>query len=99
MFRTAVTTVAAANAVTRMTFVGSSAPEWLDAFAQRLGVETPSPDERVAILALAGVAAHASDRTAAPVACWLAAKAGVSADAAREIAAQVGAPGDSDPSD
>lgn len=80
-----------------MSFVSTTAPEWLAAFAKRLGVDAPSADECAAILALAGVAAHASDRTAAPVACWIAAKAGVSAEAARDIAHRVGAPGDAEP--
>jgi hypothetical protein len=46
------------------------------------------------LLALAGVAAHASERTAAPVSCWLAASAGKSAaealSAARQVAASFG---------
>jgi hypothetical protein len=51
--------------------------EWIAAFAADLGVD--APDEAVvdALLELAGVAAHASERTAAPVACWLAAVAGL----------------------
>ena len=39
--------------------------------------------------ALAGVAAHASQRQAAPVACWLAARAGVEPARAHEIATGV----------
>ena len=50
--------------------------EWIDAFAAALGVRAPADAEVEAILALAGEAAHASQRTAAPVACWLAAAAG-----------------------
>ena len=50
--------------------------EWIDAFAALLGTAAPGDDEVEAILTLAGVAAHASQRTAAPVACWLAAAAG-----------------------
>lgn len=50
--------------------------EWIDAFAAALGAPAPGDDELQAILALAGEAAHASQRTAAPVACWLAAAAG-----------------------
>ena len=64
--------------------------EWIATFAARLGIDAPSDDERDAILALAGVAAHASDRTAAPVACWLAAKAGVAPKGARALALQIG---------
>jgi hypothetical protein len=50
--------------------------EWIAAFAAALGVPAPGDEDIERILALAGVAAHASARTAAPVACWLAAAAG-----------------------
>ncbi len=70
-----------------------NAREWLSAYAQRLGVEAPSTDEVKAVLDLAGEAAHASERVAAPVACWLAAKAGLSLDEAMERARHVGADG------
>jgi hypothetical protein len=40
-----------------------------------LGVTSPSDDEVEQLLSLAAVAAHASDRTAAPVTCWIAAQA------------------------
>jgi hypothetical protein len=53
--------------------------EWVEAFAAALGVPAPSEQEREALLALAGVAAHASERTAAPLSCWLTARAGVPA--------------------
>ena len=46
----------------------------------------PSAEEIDAILALAGVAAHASERIAAPVACWMAAGADVSLADARRLA-------------
>lgn len=52
--------------------------EWIAAFAVRLGVAAPTEDEFNTLLSLAGVAAHSSERIAAPVACWLAAKAGMS---------------------
>lgn len=51
--------------------------EWIAAFAADLGVESPDEATVEALLELAGVAAHASERTAAPVACWLAALAGL----------------------
>ena len=71
-----------------MTTDGSrpTGPEWIEAFAAKLGVQPPSTAEFDELLALAGVAAHASERIAAPVACWLAATAGVAPDAARAIA-------------
>jgi hypothetical protein len=52
------------------------ASTWTGQFATALGVEAPSEEQVAALLALASVAAHASERTAAPIACWLAAKAG-----------------------
>jgi hypothetical protein len=51
--------------------------EWLAAFAAAAGVAAPAADEVEALLALAGLAAHASERTAAPVTCWIAARAGL----------------------
>jgi hypothetical protein len=63
-----------------------TASEWLAAYAERLGVPPPSAEDVDAVLALAGVAAHASERIAAPVACWLTAQAGVAPDEAMELA-------------
>jgi hypothetical protein len=67
-----------------------NAKEWLDAYAARLGVDPPTPQDFTAILDLAAEAAHASERVAAPVACWLSARAGLSLEEsialAREIA-------------
>lgn len=63
--------------------------EWIEAFAASLGVEPPSGEEFTALLALAGVAAHASKRTAAPVACWLVARAGLDVRAALAVAEQI----------
>jgi hypothetical protein len=67
--------------------------EWTDAFAAALGV--PAPDERQVqtLLELAGEAAHASQRTAAPVACWLAAVSGRSPEDALAVARSVAAEG------
>ena len=69
--------------------MSTKASQWLAAFAQSLGVEAPNPSECDEILALAGVAAHASERTAAPVACWLAAKIGLSPREALELAEHI----------
>ncbi|MFN8108844.1 MAG: DUF6457 domain-containing protein [Thermoleophilia bacterium] len=60
--------------------------EWIALYAGRIGVEAPSEDEVTALLELAGVAAHASQRTAAPIACWLAARAGRTPAEALELA-------------
>jgi hypothetical protein len=66
-----------------------NAPDWLAAYADVLGVPAPTADELEAVLALAGEAAHASERIAAPVACWLAARAGVELDEAIRLAREV----------
>jgi hypothetical protein len=68
--------------------------EWIDGFAAALGAASPGDDEVARILELAGVAAHASQRTAAPVACWMAAAAGLTPaqalPAARGVAGREG---------
>ena len=53
---------------------------WTSKFAAALGTETPSEAEVAALLSPASVAANASERVAAPVACWLVAKSGRAAD-------------------
>ena len=67
-----------------------NAREWIDAYAERLGTASPSAEEFSALLALAGEAAHSSERVAAPVACWVAARAGVPPDDALGLARQMG---------
>jgi uncharacterized protein DUF6457 len=63
-----------------------NAKEWIAAYAEQLGVEPPTAKELKAILDLAAEAAHASERIAAPVACWLSAKAGRSLDESLALA-------------
>jgi Domain of unknown function (DUF6457) len=63
-----------------------NAKEWIAAYADRLGVEPPTAAEFKAILDLAAEAAHESERIAAPVACWLSAKAGRSLDESLALA-------------
>ena len=63
-----------------------NAREWIDAYAERLGTEAPTADEFSAILDLAAEAAHASERVAAPVACWLSARAGTSLEESTALA-------------
>jgi hypothetical protein len=55
-----------------------NAKEWFAGFAAELGVAPPTGDEVRDLLQLAGEAAHASERIAAPITCWLIARAGVS---------------------
>jgi hypothetical protein len=66
-----------------------TAEEWIAAFAAELGRPAPTQEEIDALLRLASVAAHASERRAAPIACWIAAAAGVQPDAARAVAERI----------
>lgn len=66
-----------------------NATKWLAAYAGQLGVEPPTPDEFEAILDLAAEAAHASERIAAPVACWLSAKSGRSVEESLVLACKI----------
>jgi hypothetical protein len=67
------------------------AGDWIATFAEKLGTDPPTEEEFEALLALAGVAAHASERIAAPVACWVSARAGVPPAEALEVAREVAA--------
>jgi uncharacterized protein DUF6457 len=69
-----------------------SAREWIEAYAQRLGTEPPTSKEWSALLELAAVAAHTSERVAAPVSCWVAARANVSPQAALQAAREISPP-------
>ncbi|HVF76444.1 MAG TPA: DUF6457 domain-containing protein [Acidimicrobiales bacterium] len=63
--------------------------EFVAAYAEALGTDAPTAHEVEQLLALAGVAAHASERTAAPVTCWLAARAGKGVDDALAVAQSI----------
>jgi Domain of unknown function (DUF6457) len=65
---------------------------WIARFAELLGVEAPSAALIDELLALAGDAAHGSERIAAPIACFLVGRAGIDTEAARRVAATVSAP-------
>ncbi len=69
-----------------------TAEAWLDAFAARLGVPAPTEEERTALLRLASTAAHDSERRAAPIACWLAARAGLTPEDAHAAALDLAGP-------
>lgn len=60
--------------------------EWLDEFADHLGVERPEAHEIEILLDLAGIAAHSSERIAAPIACWLIGRAGLDPEDALNLA-------------
>jgi hypothetical protein len=66
-----------------------NAKEWIAAYAEHLGTEPPTADELKAVLDLAAEAAHDSERIAAPVACWLSAKAGRSLEESLALAQEV----------
>jgi hypothetical protein len=57
--------------------MAQNAQQWLTAYAAEIGTEPPTDEQMDLLLELAGVAARASERTAAPVTCWLTARAGI----------------------
>lgn len=59
-----------------------TADEWIAAFAAEIGAPPPTATEIETLLALAARAAHSSERTAAPLACWLAGRAGLTPETA-----------------
>jgi Domain of unknown function (DUF6457) len=67
-----------------------TAREWIDRFAAELGADPPGDDEFDAILELAAVAAHDSERIAAPVACWIGGASGRSPTELQRIAEGIG---------
>jgi hypothetical protein len=60
--------------------------EWLSRFAAELDVAAPTDEDIELLLDLAGTAAHASERTAAPLTCWLVGRAGRDPASARAAA-------------
>ncbi len=67
-----------------------TAQEWIEKFAAAVGADRPTDDEFNAMLDLAGVAAHASERVAAPVACWIGGASGRSLEELQRIAEGIG---------
>lgn len=66
-----------------------TAQEWIAAFADEIGVAAPTEAEVDEILRLAAIAAHASERIAAPIACYLAGTSGRPLGQARRVAEAV----------
>ena len=62
-----------------------SAREWIAAFAAAIDIDPPSDETVATLLELAGAAAHASERIAAPIACYLVGVAGADPGAALTI--------------
>jgi hypothetical protein len=69
-----------------------TAQEFLEAFAAQVGVPAPSAEEFETLLEVASIAAHGSERLAAPLACWLGGASGMPAAellaAAKRVAAR-----------
>lgn len=63
--------------------------EWIHRLAIELGVTEPTEQEIEALLELAGTAARASQRTAAPISCWLIGRSGLDPETARLTAARL----------
>lgn len=66
-----------------------NAVDWITEFADLLEIEPPDIETFEGLLDLAAVAAHASERIAAPIACYLVGVAGVGAEEAMEMAHRV----------
>lgn len=67
------------------------AQEWLTAFAARLGLDALPQEDIDALLDLASVAAHTSERLAAPLTCYLVGRSGISPTEAKAIADEIAA--------
>lgn len=63
-----------------------SADEWIEAFARAASASAPSETETGKLLKLAAVAAHSSERIAAPLACWIAGRKDLDLDEAIVLA-------------
>jgi uncharacterized protein DUF6457 len=67
-----------------------TANEFLQAFAAEVGTAAPNAEDADALLELATIAAHASERLAAPLTCWIGGASGLTSSellaAARRIA-------------
>jgi hypothetical protein len=67
-----------------------NAQEWIEAFAAELGAEPPDESTFAELLELAATAAHASERVAAPIACYLVGLTGRPVAEAARAAERVG---------
>jgi hypothetical protein len=71
-----------------------TADEWIAAFAAELGTEAPSEKAISELLELAATAAHSSERTAAPIACYMAGRDARTIRELMEIAEGLGETGE-----
>jgi len=67
-----------------------TAQEWIEAFAAEIGIDAPDKETTTQLLDLAATAAHASERIAAPLACYLTGLSGKSPAEAHAVAERVG---------
>jgi hypothetical protein len=72
--------------------IAMTAQEWIAGFARELGTDAPSDEEFNAMLDLAAVAAHDSERIAAPVACWIGGASGQPPGELQRIAERIAPP-------
>ena len=63
--------------------------EWLNAYAEKIGGEAPNETEVNDLLSIAGIAAHSSERTAAPLTCYMIGKYGLSPNDALNFAKEL----------
>jgi len=68
-----------------------TAQEFLEAFSAQVGVPAPDAQEFEALLEVAALAAHSSERLAAPLACWMGGASGMPAAALLAAAKAVAA--------
>ena len=73
-----------------------TAKEWLEAFARQLEIPPLEDPTIEMLLELAGIAAHDSERIAAPIACYLVGRTGMSPGTAIELARLTVAVGERD---
>jgi hypothetical protein len=66
-----------------------SREEWVRAFCAEIGVDAPTAEEEAQLLELASIAAHSSERPAAPLACWAVGKTGRTPGELRDIARRI----------
>jgi hypothetical protein len=67
-----------------------SARDWIASFAAAVGAEAPDEEQVGELLKLAAIAAHSSERIAAPIACWIAGANGIEVERAIAIAEGLG---------
>jgi len=70
-----------------------TAEEWIAEFARAANGVPPNETETGKLLKLAAVAAHSSERIAAPLACWIAGREGLDLDETIALDERIGGDG------